>query len=293
MAELISTTGRRKNLGKILTSIYISSGVATFFLLATWFIALGSEQSNIEYGVGYIGAPRWQTSSYYSYLPVILNDSDFPGPDVKGELDFEELVISNLESGAVDIWALEIDSSMFVTITVAPASSTNILISVLDENGKTVVDRQDKSPAGEVETISKLSLTSPGLYQVQIISDPAEKSNYALMVMNTYSYNFDFRGTLGLGELRTDSLPEKSDHFWFFSASDGETISLRVSPKNQGDVYLELYGTNGSRLLTIDSYGSGKAEALENYSILATGMYGIRVGEFDFAAMSYDIVVYQ
>ena len=212
-------------------------------------------------------------------------------PNFKGHLDYEDLVMSTLESGAVDNWTITIDSSDFLTITVAPASSANMLLSVLDESGQIIVDRQNQAPAGEVETITNLSLTEPGSYQIHIATDPAVQTNYALMVMDSSSYNFHFRGTLIPGAQRTDSLAVDSDHFWFFSAFDSETINLQVMPYEDADAYVELYGTDGSRLLTLDNNGSGEAEILDNHSILATGMYGIRVGEFDFAAMSYQIIL--
>jgi hypothetical protein len=219
---------------------------------------------------------------------VTPSDQD---PNLKGHLDYEDLVMSSLQSGAVDSWTITIDSSDFLTVTVAPASSANMILSVLDASGQIIVDRQNQSPAGEVETIANLSLMEPGSYQIHIATDPAEQTNYALMVMDSRSYSFDFRGTLIPGAQRTDSLPEDNDHFWFFSASDSETINLRVTPYEDADAYVELYGPDGSRLLTLDDNDSGEAEILDNHSILATGMYGIRVGEFDFAAMSYQIIL--
>ena len=271
-------TNERKKPGQILAGTLVFLGMVVFLLFSVWTIAYGSEQP-------------FSTADYFYYLPAILHDPDFQGPNPKGQLDYEDLVMSTLESGAVDSWTLTIDSQEFLTITVAPASSANILLSVLTENGQIVVDRHDQAPAGEVETITNLSLSEPGSYQIQISSDPTEESNYALMVMNAESYNFNFRGTLSPGEQRSDSLPANSDHFWFFSASDGETISMQVTPYDQGDAYVELYGPDGSRLLTIDDSDNGEAEILDNHSILATGMYGIRVGEFDYFAMSYQIVV--
>ena len=212
-------------------------------------------------------------------------------PNLKGDLKYEDLVMSSLESGAVDSWTITIDSSDFITITVAPASSANMNISVLDENGQIIVNRQNQSAAGEVETITNLSLTEPGSYQIHIATDPAEQTNYALMAMDSSSYNFDFRGTLTPGAQRTDTTPVDTDHFWFFSASDSETINLQVTPYENADAYVELYGPDGSRLLTLDNTDNGEAEILNNHSILATGMYAIRVGEFDFEVMSYQIII--
>ncbi len=209
----------------------------------------------------------------------------------KGETGFEDLSIGTLASGAIDDWTVTVSSSDFITITVAPASSANMIFSVLNDSGQIIVDQQDQAPAGKVETITNLSLPEASTYHIHIATDPAEQTDYALMVMNSESYSFTFRGTLTSGAQRSDSLAADSDHFWFFHAADGETISLQVTPNGEADAYVELYGPDGSRLLTLDNGGSGEAEILENHSILATGMYSIRVGEFDFTEMSYQIVV--
>jgi hypothetical protein len=268
----------RKKVGQIIAGTLVFSVMVVLLLFSVWTIAYGNERPFSEV-------------NYFNYLPAILHDHDFHGPIPKGQLDYEDLMMSSLESGAVDSWTTTIDSSNFLTITVAPASAANMLISVLDGNDQIIVDSQNQAPAGEVEAITNLSLTEPGSYQIQIATDPAEQTDYALMVLDSNSYDFRFRGTLTPGEQRTDSLSADSDHFWFFSASDGETISMQVTPYEDADAYVGLYGTDGSRLLTLDNGDNGEAEILDNHSILATGMYAIRVGEFDFAAMSYQIIV--
>jgi hypothetical protein len=212
-------------------------------------------------------------------------------PKIKGTLDFEELVMSNLENGAVDSWDITLDSSDFLTVTVAPASSANMVISVIDPNGQILVDKQNQSPAAEVETISNLSIRESGTYHIQISSDPAEPSNYALMVSDNSSYEFIFRGTLNPDQQRSDSLPEDVDVFWFFTAADGENFNLEVTPNGDVDAYVELYGPDAVRLLTLDEKEAGEPEYLTDHSILASGMYAIRVGEFDFEPMIYQIII--
>ncbi len=196
-----------------------------------------------------------------------------------------------LDSGVQERWTLPIDTSDSITITVAPASTANIFISVIDENGAIIVDAQDRGPAGEVETIEALNLREPGIYEIYINTEPAMETDYALMVMNSESYSFDFRGTLIPSSPRSDSLKPDNDHFWFFSLSEGSNISIRVIPDSQADPYLELYDPQGSRVLTIDNTNTGETELLEDYEALTGGLFSIRVGEFDFAAMSYQILL--
>ncbi|UCC51496.1 MAG: hypothetical protein JSV68_20680 [Anaerolineaceae bacterium] len=207
----------------------------------------------------------------------------------KGLLDFEDLAIATLNSGVIDNWTMNIDNSDAITVTVAPATSVNIVLSILDDNGVAIDDRQDRALAGGVETITNLSLTEPGPYQLYISTEPDDQTTYAVMILDDESYNFTFKGTLDDNSPRNDTLKVDNDHFWFFPASDGDNIDMTVTPIGQTDPYLELYGSDATRLLTIDNTGSGEQETLENYSILANGMYAIRVGEFDFAEMSYRI----
>ena len=211
----------------------------------------------------------------------------------KGSIDYEDLKIETLQSGIPDQWTLAVDTTDSITITVAPASNANIVISILDETGATIVDAHDQSPGAEVETIKALSITTPGLYEIYVNAEPAMQTDYALMVMNSDSYSFSFQGTLTPSSPRSASLEPDSDHFWFFPMSAGNKINIRVTPSSQADPYLELYDPRGSRVLTIDDTGTGETESLEDYEALSDGMYGIRVGEFDFATMTYQILLTQ
>lgn len=209
----------------------------------------------------------------------------------KGSAQFEDLIISRLENGDTDSRTVSVASSTALTITVAPATEANIILTVLDPNGQVIADRQDQAGDGEVETITNLEAPESGAYEIQISSDSGEATDYALMVLDSDSYNFEFMGTIDMGSQRGDELAVDNDHFWFFAANDGESINLVVTPTDERDPYVELYGPNGSLLETIDRTGGGEAEELNDFPMLATGMYSVRVGEFDFEPMSYLIIV--
>ena len=214
-----------------------------------------------------------------------------PGPINKGQTDFEELIIEQLAAGTVDAWTVNVRSSDSVTITVAPELTADIAFTVLKNDGQTIVNNHAQVSAREVETVHNLDVSSVAWIQIEVSADPASDIDYAIMVLDEVSYNFSFQGTLDFDSQRTGTLAEDTDHYWFFSATDGDTIDMRITPNGDADAYVELYGPDGSRLLTLDHNGGGEAEVLVNQIIYATGMYGIRVGEFDFDAMSYQIVV--
>ena len=208
----------------------------------------------------------------------------------KGQLDFEDLIIDELSAGAVHAWNVSVSSTDSVTITVAPETTTNIVFSVFNDAGQALVERQNQAGDGGVETVLDLSVRDTSSIQIRIAADPAEDTSYAVMVLDNESYNFTFMGALDDGAQRGDSLDQDNDHFWFFNATDGESIDFVVSPSGDADAYVELYGPDSTLLQTIDDEGSGGDELLENYSPLASGMYAIRVGEFDFEPMTYQIV---
>jgi len=109
------------------------------------------------------------------------------------------------------------------------------------------------------------------------------------MFMDADSYSFIFRGRLTPNAPQNGNVEADTDHFWFFNASSGDSVSFTITPNDSGDPYVELYDPSGSRILTIDDTGSGEVESLNNYTLLDSGMYGIRVAEFDFQRMSYTV----
>ena len=111
------------------------------------------------------------------------------------------------------------------------------------------------------------------------------------MFMDADSYSFIFRGRLLENSSRSDALAENNDHFWFFDVQGGESVSFSITPESGKDPYIELYDPAGARMLTIDDTEGGEVESLDSYTLLDSGMYGIRVAEFEFLPMSYQIVL--
>jgi hypothetical protein len=212
------------------------------------------------------------------YLPLILNNY-FTG---KGSLEPEQPVKSRLATHA---------SASTLSLSVAPGTMVDIVLSVIDEDGTVLVDNQNLSPAGEVETIANLSIAGDKTYEVLISTVEGEGTDYALMLLDQDSYNFVFRGTFFDTGSRNDSVPQETDHFWFFNALGGDSVSFTIAPVGDGDPYIELYDPNAERILILDDYGAGEPESVENFPVLDSGLYSIRVGEFDFLPMDYQISV--
>lgn len=209
----------------------------------------------------------------------------------KGNLDPEDLTISTLGAGTIDRWQLNLSAGDAITITVAPASTADIVFSVLDSGGVSLVSEQNLAAAGEVETVTNLNITDPGIHDLRIRTEQGTQTDYALMIMDADSYSFIFRGTLPENSTRSDALAADNDHFWFFTAQGGESISFSITPESGKDPYIELYDPGGARMRTIDDSGESEVESVDNFTLPDSGMYGIRVAEFDFLPMSYQIVL--
>lgn len=224
------------------------------------------------------------------YLPAVFNNFPLESkpPVSKGSLDLKDLVINSLAAGTADRWTMDLAAGDMVTITVAPGNSADIVLSVLDSSDLILIDQQNLSPAGEVETITDLKISNPGIYSLLIDTVQGKQTDYALMIMD-HSYSFVFRGTLFANDSRSDSLTEYMDHFWFFNAQSGETVSFTITPDSNGDAAIGLYDPAGLRVMTIDDTGQGEAESLQNYAVTTGGLYSIRVAEFEYEAMDYQI----
>jgi hypothetical protein len=220
------------------------------------------------------------------YFPITIKNE----PVLRGHLEKEELIISSLASNTVDRWRMELTAGDMVTLTVTPGTSASIILTVLDPYGNRLVDEQNLSPAGEVETIKDLTIVGTGKYDLLIHSEQGQKSDYAVMLSDQESNNFVFRGRLIDSQPRSDSLPADTDHFWFIHAHSGGRVTFIVSPDSGSDAYVELYGPSGTRIMTIDDHGVGVQESVENLDIVDGGRYGIRVGEFDSGPMDYQII---
>jgi hypothetical protein len=209
----------------------------------------------------------------------------------KGNINTEDLIISNLGTANIDKWSLDLVAGDAITITVAPATSTDVLLSLFDSNNIALVNEQNFSSAGMPETITNVNISNPGIHTVQVSTANGTQTDYALMFMDSDSYSFIFKGMLDESIAKSGNVNADSDHFWFFHASNSDSVSFVVTPNNAGDPYIELYNPQGDRILTIDETGEGEAETLDNYTLLDGGMYGIRVAEFDFQPMAYSIEI--
>ncbi len=238
------------------------------------------------------GTPDGNSDQATATMTVTAGPSATPSSSLtvdKGSLEIEDLVIDSLGAGETDRWKLDLVGGDAITLTVAPGSTANIVLSLQDANGTMLVNAKNSAAGGEVETILNRTIAEPGIYNLLISSVQGAETDYAVMFMDAESYSFIFRGQILVGNSLSDTLAADTDHFWFFNALSGESVSFSITPDSGSDPYIEVYDPEGSRMLTIDDTGEGEAESLDTYTLLDEGMYAIRVAEFDFRPMSYQI----
>jgi hypothetical protein len=211
-----------------------------------------------------------------------------------GALDYMDLRGDFIGSSEMHSWQFQVRAGDVITIQVAARQETDVALTVLDPGGNRVVE-QNNSPAGQIEQIAAMEASGTGAYRVLISEANHEETDYALLLLNDSHedyYNFVFSGLLSYGASRTADIPTETDQFWFFFGVAGDSINVNVAPDEATDIFMDLYEPDGSLMVNpIDTGGAGAAEQLLNYRLPSTGLFGIRVGEFDLQAGSYTILV--
>lgn len=225
-----------------------------------------------------------------------LSPSATPGGTVvdRGGIGYQDLRGGGLDSNETHSWQFPVQAGDVITISVAARPGTDITITVLDPAGRRVVE-QNESPAGLIEQVAGIEAEGSGGYRVVIAEASASETHYSLLLLNNnYSdyYEFVFSGLLSYGSSTSGSMEADTDQFWFFFGNSQEVVNINVSPVDQSDIFIDLYGPEGDVLEQgIDNAGAGGAEQLLNFRLQGTGMFAIRIGELDYEPSSFTILV--
>ncbi|MCB8944889.1 MAG: pre-peptidase C-terminal domain-containing protein [Ardenticatenaceae bacterium] len=218
-----------------------------------------------------------------------------PGGDaritIQEEIEAMSLSKNVLGQNEIHAWPFIIDGSEVVTITaVTTASSTDLLISIVDEE-RTILAEDNTGPNSPA-VIGQFELNTAGPYLIYVQTQDGSPADYALMLLYADSLNFIFQPVIAYGADEVVNLPPVSEHFWHFAGNTGDQITITVDPDDTTNVFLELYGPDANRISNpfISSGGDGVTEVLE-FTLPEDGLYSIRVGEWDFGAGSYELTL--
>lgn len=219
-----------------------------------------------------------------------------PGGSVvdKGSIGYQDLRGGRLGAGETNSWQFPVQAGDVITVSVAGRAGSDIALSVLDPAGNRIIEQND-SPAGQIEVIEGLEAAGSGGYRLVISEAGGVETYYSVMLLNTsYAdyYTFIFAGLLSYGSTVTSDLAPDTDQFWFFFGNDQELINISVAPNDQSDLFFDLFGPEGDIVWEyVDETRNGGAEQLRDLRLPATGMYAIRVGEIDYEASSFRVLV--
>lgn len=208
-----------------------------------------------------------------------------------GPIPAESLVSGILERDEIHSYSFSVTASSAISVTAVAMPGADVIVSVYNVAGD-LIGEQNAAPAGELEQLAGLWLPSPGDYWVEVRIANNVPGQYLLMLLKPDSYAFRHQGMVAVGDTVTGSLAAQTDHFWFFAGNAGETMTITAVAGNGGDLFLELYNANAENALGfVDAGISGNSEMISGYVLPTTGVYGIRVGEYDFRGVSYQLAL--
>jgi hypothetical protein len=206
-----------------------------------------------------------------------------------GDIGEQELSVDTLEAGETHSWSFTVLSGEIITVSTGTIDNADLILAIVDDSG-TVLHLQNNAGVGGIETIGSFALNAAGVYQIYVSAAGGQSAEYALMLLFSDSLNFIFRGIIEYGDTETGMMPQDSEHFWLFAGEDGDTLTITAVPNATTDVFLELYGPDATRISApfINSGGDGVTEQLE-FDLQETGLYAIRIGEWNFDPGSYQV----
>jgi hypothetical protein len=205
-----------------------------------------------------------------------------------------DLVVSSIETGRLGTgeihrWTYEITSTEQLTVNLASDYLLDVAVSVVDPGGQTIA-QQNNASNGEPEILSGVTLMNPGVYDILVSSPTGEPGNYSILVSNEESYSYIFQGTLQIGDGRSAAAAAENDHFWHFTGTEGQAVTIVVIPTGDSDLFLNLFDTHGVPLIRFhNETSSGEPEQIINYVLPESGIYPLRVGEFNYNPSEYEI----
>jgi hypothetical protein len=204
-------------------------------------------------------------------------------------LDVSSIETGRLAHNEIHRWTHEITSTTQLTVSLASDHLLDLSVSIVDADGR-VIAQQNAAINGEPEILSGVTLMDPGIYDILVSSPSGDPGDYAILISDSESYPYIFQGTLRIGDIGDAVIASGSDHFWHFTGAAGQAISISVVPTGDADLFLNLFGTDGVTLIRFhDETVSGEPEQIIGYVLPDTGIYSLRIGEFNFGSGEYEI----
>ena len=220
------------------------------------------------------------------YADIIIQDGS---ANVLGSLGQQDLVNGELTASSKDVWTFSLPGPRYANITLSPDNKDiDLILSLISPTGQTVT-RIDNGYAGDTEIMIDNLLQESGLYVVEVNEFFGDPGRYTMSLVLTEEPLFGGGGRLTPGQTIQSTLARGAQHIWTFTGNAQEIVSIVLTPENQFDAILDIYGPDGSRLAALDEGFSGDAEVVAALELPLTGEYDIRVRSFAGEGGSYSL----
>jgi hypothetical protein len=197
-----------------------------------------------------------------------------------------------LQAGQSHRWPYEIESAQTITVQVAPDAELELTVSVASADGQ-LLERATQLSLGEPLILADVELLTEGSYEILVSASDTTDGSYAILVTDEESYNFLFQGLLQEGISATGEFEPNNDHFWVFSAQRGDNLRTEGLPASDEDLFFRLFDPQGINIIThYNESPAGQSEELVDYTLPATGLYSLLVGEQNFGPANYSVVYF-
>lgn len=220
--------------------------------------------------------------------PTPTSTADLSNAIFIDELAPEDLGFERLDQSQTHIWSIELFSGQEIIASVAAQSNVDVTLSLFAPDGQTLISVQNLASAGQVETISNITATMDGEYELHIKA-ANNTSGYYVVNISLADFPSLFRGILSYGDVKTVSLSADSYDFWHFYGNAGETVTITVLPSDdQADLAISLWGADGE-LADSDSIDPGETEIINSFALPEDNIYSIQIKDWDQLNRNYTI----
>ena len=217
-------------------------------------------------------------------------------PVAEVPLDRQQLDAGSLETGALgpgisERWPYVITTTQTIDLQIMPDPDLELIVTILDQNGQVLSAGSTTAP-GQKVTLRAVNLPQAGEFAILLTTLTGGSGNYAILLSDADTYNFLFQQNLADAVTLSGELLPENDHFYFFYGSAGDVVDLIARPTADADLFLRLFNPAGVALLSFhDERPAGQEEQIAGYTLPATGLYSLLVGESAFAGGAYSVVL--
>jgi hypothetical protein len=197
-----------------------------------------------------------------------------------GDLIFGQAAQESLRANEAHAWFFTGQAGDELFITVNPLTDNlDLDLWLLDGNVKRLAE-QDAFLAGEPEMIDFV-LPSDGQYIILVRDFFGEAGRYEISLRANQIASPDEAGTIAYGTEESDALQTDQTIAWFFTAKDGDVITIVLTPANsEADLLFSVYDPVGNEVWSVDATQAGEAERIVSYRIMKDGRWRIVIREF-------------